>query len=211
MSQSIKETSLPFFNQIEVYHCFCEIYLIPASKNYLVVESESLQSDKVIPSVLDDKLTFRFQPAIRRAEKFKLSIFYINLKSIKLQGEMQLITSDTITGKKLSLDFENLVRAQILIKVQDLKVKIGRNSQINISGKASDQTIVAKGRSFYRAFDLLSDNVSLDIEQQIIMEVNVGKNITGMSKFGSKVYYKGNPNQVDVTSKYGSSLIKKDK
>lgn len=206
MGQALVETELNYFDELEVHQCPCELELVPANSNLLRVESVSFNSEKLKPIISNNRLHLLLPPPFSAYRQIKITLFYRTLTDIVLEGQMEVTSSKTISGNSFSMDLGNQVHANLEIDVDVLVTKATNGSVVIISGRARTQTIELY-KSEFEGFDLESETSRLNIREGRA-KINASQKIEGELKFGSKVIYKGDPAQVTVKVKYGSSLVK---
>ena len=207
-AQITSNSELENFNAIQVKYCNCTIELLPGTRNAMYVESASFRADKVFASFYDDKMVLNFQPPVTQQEKVKISITYTNLNSIYLLGPSIIKTNGIIETENLDLHFSDRVQADLEVNVKSLKVFANRGVMIELEGNAHEQSLEVKGSSQYQAFNLYSEIIDLKASEASILELQATQIIQGESNFGVNIYYMGDPETLQVQSKYGSTLIR---
>ena len=207
-AQATIDSELENFEAIEVKYCNCTIELLPGTRNAMYVESASFRADKVLASFYDDKMVLNFEPPVTQQEKVKISITYTNLNSIYLTGPSTIMTNGVIETENLDLHFGDRVQADLEVNVKFLKVFANRSAMIELEGNAQKQSLEVKSNSRYQAFNLYSEIIDLKASEGSILELQATQTIQGEANFGVNIYYMGDPETLQVPSKYGSNLIR---
>ena len=208
LAQMTSDAELENFNAIQVKYCYCTIELLPGTRNYMYVESVSFRADKVFTSFFDDIMVLNFNPPVTPQDEIKIFITYTNLKSIDLEGPSFIKTNGTIKTENLDLQFTGQVQADLEIDVETLDVFTNHGVMVELKGNAHKQSLELKGSSKYRAFNLSSEFIDLKASEGSILELHATQTIQGETIYGVNVYYMGDPETLQVQSKYGGALIR---
>ena len=208
LAQMTSDSELENFNAIQVKYCNCTIELLPGTRNYMYVESVSFRADKVFTSFFDDIMVFNFNPPVTPQDEIKIFITYTNLESIDLEGPSIIKTNGTIKTRNLELQFTGQVQADLEIDVESLDVFTNHGVMVKLKGNAHKQSLELKGSSKYRAFNLSSEFIDLKASEGSTLELHATQTIQGETIYGVNVYYMGDPETLQVQSKYGGALIR---
>ena len=208
LAQITSNSELENFNAIQVKYCNCTIELLPGTRNYMYVESTTFRADKVFTSFYDDIMELNFNPPVTQQDEIKIFITYTNLKSIDLEGPSIIKTNGIIKTENLDLRFKGQVQADLEIDVKSLKVFTNQGVMIEMKGYAQNQSLELKGSSKYGAFNLSSEIIVLKASEGSTLELQATKTIQGETNYGVNIYYMGDPETLQVQSKYGGALIK---
>jgi len=202
------ETELSYFDEAEISACDCTIELLPAEKNIVVVRSPRMLAEKIRPQILNDKLTLLYNSLVRSTDQITVTIHYTNLKSLKIGGPSKLITAEPIRGENFNLALGGGSEGAIEVINKELKVLLSNKSELKVSGEVEKQVIELRDKSVYSAFDLKSEKAIIQAENGCRAEVFAAESVEGVAKYGASILYKGNPEKIDIATKYGGSASK---
>lgn len=153
---------------------------------------------------------------IRQRQGFNLDpskniIVYVSspeFKKIEMFGSGDIASDNTIFGSNpLKLDVSGSCTINLNVNVPGVNADISGSGNIFLKGRSADLNISMSGSGNIKCFDLITDNVTLNISGSSDAEVTANKKLNIDVSGSGSVLYKGNPSINQKVS--GSGEVKK--
>jgi hypothetical protein len=202
-----QERKVSPFDAIEVSGAF-DVYLSLGSTQSVFVETDENLQPLIRTGVFGSTLKIDNKEPIHNSKCMKVYITVTDLKRIEVSGAVDIHTQNKLTLTELAIEISGATDAVLDIAVQKLEVSSSGGSNMKLSGMANKVDLDASGAVDIRAFELLTEIVSLDISGAGEVEINVTKELTASVSGAGTVRYKGNPAKID-TDVSGAGSVKK--
>lgn len=129
-----------------------------------------------------------------------------NIDNITMVGSIDLISSNVITIPSLSIVGAGACNIDMNIHSNSITLELAGSNNVNLKGVTHSLDLDMAGYGDFNSLELYSENVSLDLSGAVSSKVSskdfLDVNISGTGK----VYYKGNPELIQETSRNGRVL-----
>jgi len=187
-----EEVPVGSFSKIDVGSAF-KVYLKKGDKESVKLEIDEKYRDQVKIEVKGDKLMVSTKWNINNPEKMNLYIVFKSLNSIEASGACKIESESEITADRLNLDLSGAGKIDIKISVKSLSASLSGAGTMKLSGVAENQTVDLSGAADYKAYDLKSNRVNIEVSGAGNAEIFAEKVIEADISGAGSVYYKGNP------------------
>jgi hypothetical protein len=204
-----EERKVSSFNGIEVSGAF-DVLLSQGPVQSLIVEADQNLMKIIKTEVVGNTLRISQREPIRDAKSLKIFITVPEMKRIEVSGAVDIETQTKFTQNEMSLEISGATDAKLDLAVQKLEVSSSGGCDLKLSGVATVFAIDASGAVEVKAYDLLSESVSIDISGAGNAEVNASKEIKASVSGAGDVRYKGNPAKVWSDVSGAGSMRKAD-
>lgn len=182
------------------------LYLEQGSKEYLKIEAEDNIIRNITTEVNGGKLVVKFRNllvGVSAREPINVYLTVINLKELDASSGTS-ISSKEINTDTLKIDISSGAAGEMAVKANFIDVNLSSGSTLKISGIAESQKVNLSSGVVYRAADLISKNVKIDVSSGASAEVNASDNLDVSISSGGSVEYSGIPAIVSNISSGGS-------
>jgi hypothetical protein len=204
-----QERKVSAFNAIEVSGAF-DVYLSLGSAQSVIVEADDNLLPLIRTEVSGSTLKIENKEPIHNSKSLKVYITVTDLNRIEVSGAVDLHSQNKLTLTELSIEISGATDAFLDIAVQKLEVSSSGGSNLKLTGMANRVDLDASGAVDIRAFELLTEIVSLDISGAGEVDINVTKELNASVSGAGTVRYKGNPAKIDTDISGAGSVKKAD-
>jgi hypothetical protein len=128
-------------------------------------------------------------------------------KDIEVSGACDIRgTGPLSSNEEMTIDASGASTVDLQITAGKLRSDLSGSCHVNLKGQVNELSIHASGSSDIRAFDLVADNVELDLSGSSDAEVNANKRLDVEASGASHVIYKGKPSITQKSS--GASEVR---
>ncbi len=183
----------------------------------LVVKQENANAIKVQTDdnlqeyivVETDGSTLRIHPKdgfnIDPSKDIKVFVSAPSFNSFEASGACDITSDGQVTADNMmSFNLSGACGINVDVKCQKVKVECSGSSDVNLKGQTKDFDVSGSGSSDVKAFDLMAENVKIDIsgagDAQVYASVSLDVEVSG----SGDVKYKGNATTKQQVSGSGS-------
>lgn len=145
---------------------------------------------------------------VRKTVNVKVST--LDLENISASGgsKIQFVTPFSLDVLSLAASGGPDIRGEL--HVDDFSCSISGGGKSSLEGDCKNVSIIASGGSECHFYDLLSDNMNIEISGGSIAELFVNKTLKVFASGGSKIYYKGEGEIIEQVLDGGSIISKQN-
>ncbi len=205
---AVKEFEVESFSQIEA-NCNCDINIIPAEANKVVVESHQNLIDNLEIKNSGKELIIKEKQKVSQYDLLNINLYVTpNLEEIELNRQAKMKIAGTIKSNELKIkaDDQSSIH-QSYLDIKNLELDFSGQSIVNLSGTAIQLDVETSNEAQIDLSDLQSVEVKFNAEDNSSLKLNVMKDLRGQASDNAQVSYTGDPNK-DTTEK-GRALINK--
>ncbi|MFZ4522546.1 MAG: head GIN domain-containing protein [Bacteroidales bacterium] len=195
------------FDMIEVSGAF-DLIIKQGATEEVTVESDANLLPLIRTEVVGGTLTIETKKPVHHVTIMRVYITVKDLKKIDVSGAVDIKTDGRLTVPELYIDASGASDSKMEIAVQKLTLDCSGASKMRFSGSATDVNMDLSGASDIFGYDLLVENLDIDISGAGNAQVNVSKKIHAEISGAGSVKYKGSPTEIDQ-SVSGAGSIKK--
>ncbi|MGY5355301.1 GIN domain-containing protein [Wenyingzhuangia sp. IMCC45467] len=162
-------------------------------------------------NISDDNNELKLSTSLDKKFKsdLKVIIYYMpGLRNIKLANQVKITSRNVINEKFLELEAVNGVKANLSVKTKDLVSILSLGSKIALEGITESQKINASTKSFYDAFNLISEKAYVEAKTSNVA-VYVNQFLDANAKYKGEIIYMGDPYSVNEKTFLGKVIHKK--
>jgi len=182
------------------------LYLEQGAKEYLKVEAEDNIIQNITTEVNGGKLTVKFKNligGISATKPINIYLTVIDLKELDASSGTS-ISSKEIKSDSLKIDISSGAEGEMIVNAISVDVNLSSGSMLKLSGIVQNQEVNLSSGVDYRAADLASKNVKINVSSGAIGRVNVSDNLDVSISSGGSIEYSGTPAIVSNISSGGS-------
>jgi Putative auto-transporter adhesin, head GIN domain len=175
----------------------------------IVTGSEDVPNEDIVTEVKGNMLHVRFKDNKRHRnirQSPKIVVYYKNLDCIENSGAVNLKNEGTLKCNSLKIDVSGAGNINLNLETEKLNVDVSGAGNITLQGKATSQNYDMSGTSNIKAFDLVGQNVSMDISGTSNAKVHAKNSLDVDISGTGAVRYRGNPSNVRSSDSRTSSV-----
>lgn len=198
------EKETPYFDSIEIDDNL-SVTISSGDKPKVLVSGDEASAAAYTPDVKNNILKIN---ANEHTEALAIEIVVTDIKNISMRGASSLKGGNTIKAGDLKLTAHDAASIKLDLDVNNLHTLVEGAAGIKYSGKAVSHVIQIKGAASVAAYNLETDNTSVELSGAGSAQVNVKNELSGeISGLGS-ILYKEEPATVNVKTS-GLGTVKK--
>ena len=205
----IKENrELSAFNAIDVGSAF-HVFIKIGEPQSLLIETDDNLIPLIETKVKNGELTISTKKNITTPETMNVYITMAKLTKIELSGASKLIAEDILENDKMEIDLSGASRIKAAIKTHLLELDLSGASNASLSGHSTNLNIDASGASNLKLSELEVAEANIDCSGASNIWLWVLTKLEGEASGASNIYYKGDPQQVNVETSGAASVSRK--
>jgi hypothetical protein len=186
-----------------------DVYLKKGDKETLRVEVTGIKPGDVITEVSGDYLKIHMEDGeYPNGRTVKVYVSYVEVTKLSASSAGNIFADGPIKTKALSLSASSAGTIDIQIEVDDLEVSASSAADLELRGRARNVDIDASSAGEVDAYELVADDVQVDVSSGAAAKVNAVKEIDAHASSGGSIRYKGNPERSNTNSSSGGSVKK---
>lgn len=208
-AQTSETRKLDTFDEIKVSESI-SVRMKKGSINEAKIETRGVDTDRVETEVEGNTLYIKMKRGNYFSKNVEIELTYSNeLEAVSVSSSGSIIGSDEIATEKFEIKASSSGRADLILNVRELEVRVSSSADVILSGKAKFQEIDISSSGRLSAYDMDSEEVDVQVSSSGKAEVTVHGLIEGRASSSGKVYYRGNPDKVYVDTS-SSGKVRKD-
>lgn len=176
---------------------------IDGEENILQLIEVRKEGDKLI-------VGFKNNISISPTKDIKVYITAPEFHKLEGSGACTISNSGVITGNEVTLDLSGACNTHLNVDVNKLGIEASGASEIEVKGKAVYFSVDGSGSTSVSAFQLITENASIELSGAGDAEVFASKSLKADLSGAGSVTYKGNPPSVSKEISGAGSVSKAD-
>ena len=197
----IKDFKVESFSLVEV-NCNCDVNIIPAETNKVVVESHQNLIDNLEVKNSGKKLIINENKKVNQYDLMNVNVYVTqNLEEIKLTHQAKMKIAGALKSNELKISSKDQSSInQAYLDVKNLELDFSGQSINQLNGTAINLDVETSDESQSNLSELQSVEVKFNAEDNSGLKLNVMKDLRGQASDNAQVSYSGDPNK-DTTEK----------
>lgn len=193
------------FEKIEVSRGL-EVFLIPDSQEYVLVEADQNLHDVILTEVKDGKLEVYTRKFIRTAQSRKVYVHYVHLHGIKSASGAMVQSQGPLHSKRLEISASSGSRQILEVSAGQFEGGCSSGAQIELEGKAGKATLKASSGGQLRGHDFMASECHAKSSSGAHIWTGVKDKLLAEASSGGHIYYSGDPATTRFDSSSGGSI-----
>ncbi len=208
MTTEIREVAKNF-NAVESAGSFEVTIKDGAQDGKIKLEGESNILDKIEVKVERGTLILKQKPGFNFRTNKKVTITFNakNLKGVGLSGSGNITTEGMHKVESFKAGLSGSGDLDLKVSASDVNAGISGSGNIQLSGSTRKLTIGISGSGDVKAFDLNTTDVEIGVSGSGDVEVKVSGSLKASIAGSGDVYYKGQPDKVNVKAGGSGDVI----
>ncbi len=203
-----KERKINRFNEVSVGGSFT-VMLVEGKVGTLTIEGE----ENIIPYLEtkvkggDLRIGFKENVNIRTTKKIVVTVPFNNLSAVSLGGSGDINVTKEIDNSSVDFSIGGSGAIKARVNTSNVKTSIGGSGNIKLSGKTNNLKCSIGGSGNVKAFDLKTNRLKASIAGSGDVYIHVTSEIKAAMVGSGNIYYKGKPNNIDITSAGSGDVV----
>ena len=206
--------TVPSFNKLEI-QSVVQVEIYKGSVGKIEVEAENIDLSDIVSEVKNNTLILDLNHKRKKKNRYenltvKVKIYMEDIEAIRSYTASSFETMDNFDLDHLSIKMDQASKGYLKLNVENLDVRLNSASCLELEGRCTELDAHVNSASKLRAFELDTQDADVDASSVGRAEVNVTNNLKASASSMSKVFYKGNPSNLEE-SKSSMAKISKAK
>ncbi len=207
MAQNKETRNVGSFDEISVGQSI-DLYLIPGSKEEVVVEVDGTDLEDVITEVTGGELRIKMARGNYRNVDVKVTVTFKDLRSLDVSSSADVYSKGVIKADEFDLEVSSSGAASLELDVDQLEVECNSSGKAELKGSAKNMDVEVNSSGKLYAFDLQGGNVEIEANSSGKAEITLSGTLEAEANSSGKVYYKGSPTNVMIESNSSGKVSK---
>jgi hypothetical protein len=207
-AQTQRETrNLGSFDAVKISNSI-KAELVRGDQNKVEITVLGIEIGKVETSVVDGTLEVRLARGNFRNHTVEVVVTYVDIQGIEATTSATVIAKDKIVAEEAYLFSGTSAYLEANMEADVLNIEAATNAKIYVEGKVDGLGIRAFTNAEVDAKKLIADNVEVLANTAATVYFRTNGKIQGSAATAAKVYYTGNPKEVNVKTSTGGNISK---
>jgi hypothetical protein len=193
------------FEKIEVSRGL-EIFLVPDSQEYVMVEADENLHDVILTEVKNGTLEVYTRKFIRSAQSRKVYVHYVHLRGIKSTSGAMVQSQGPVHSKKLEISASSGSSQILEVSAGQFEGRCSSGAQIELKGKAGKAMLKASSGAQLRGNDFMASECHAKSSSGAHIWTGVKDKLVAEASSGGHIYYSGNPATTSFDSSSGGLI-----
>lgn len=183
-----------------------EVYLIPDSTEYVVVEADQNLHEYIHTELKGKTLEIYVEGRIRWADSRKVHVHFTRLNQVESSAGAQVRAEEVLKLKKLELSASSGSQQHLSLAVEELDADCSSGAQMHLSGSSLKVELQASSGSQLHATELSAERCKADASSGAQIGISVLAQLKAEASSGGQIHYRGTPEQLEVHKSSGGSI-----
>ena len=184
-----------------------EMTLVKGNEEKIELETDDFDRCDVKVRVEDGILRINVTKSLVKDADIKITVYYKQLRRIKVNAGVELFATDPIEIDKLELKANSGAQIELELKVNDLKARLAEGAQMHLSGTTESQTVTCSSGAIFYGHNLKSDYTYVNANTGARAEVVALMKMEATANTGGRVCYKGDPSDREIKDFLGGDVF----
>ncbi|WP_373494931.1 head GIN domain-containing protein [Aquiflexum sp.] len=196
------------FNAVKVSNSI-KAELVKGDQNIVEITVSGIDVGKVETTVVGETLEIRLARGNFRNHAVSVVVTYVELLGIEANTSASVVSKDPIVAQEAYLFATTNAYLEAEVEADVLSVDAATNARIFVRGEVDELNVKAFTNAEIDGKNLTGKQIELQANTAATIHFNAISTIEGSVATAAKVYYGGNPKDVDVKTSTGGSIQKR--
>lgn len=197
--------SLGAFNAVKVSNAI-KVELVKGSENKAELTVSGIELGKVETSIVDETLEIRLARGNFRNHNVEVKITYKDIQGIEALTSARVIAKSPIEASEAYLFASTSAYLEAEVEADVLNIEAATNAKIFVTGKVEKLGLRAFTNAEIDGQNLRANQVEVMANTAATVYFRTTGIIEGSAATAAKIYYKGNPKEVNVKTSTGGTI-----
>ena len=205
-AQTNEETrSLQSINAVKISNDI-EAELVKGDKNEIYIAASGIDLNRVSTAINKQTLEVKITGSNIGATAVKVKITYIDINELSATTAARVFVKSPLNARTIKVSAATSSYIEAEINSHALVLEAATNAKIFVNGSAETLDLKAFTNAEINGADLDVDEANVRVNTAASANFTVNESIKGSAATAGKVYYKGDPNFVDVKTNTGGAI-----
>jgi hypothetical protein len=182
-----------------------KVYLTEGRGGVIRITAEGIEPEQVVTEVTGNRLEVKPKSGILIGGDTEIIVeaTYTSLRELISNNGAEIYGRSTLRGDGLVIEAKNYGKAKVDIDVDSLSCTVISGGELTVSGRTKDLEAVVNKAGQLHGFELISDNVFVQIGTAGFAEVYASDLIEGTVKSAGGLRFRGEPNKERIETSGG--------
>jgi hypothetical protein len=187
-----------------------DVFLKQGNNETLSVEADENLHEYIITEVRDGILNVYTEANIRDAERKRVYVSMIDIKSVKTTSAGDVIGETPVKGDMIELSASSAGDIKLEVSAREIEINISSSGDMTLSGEADLLKADLSSAGDLNAYDLKVKEADVSVSSAGDADINVSEKITARASSAGDINYQGNPKYVDAHSSSAGGVHKRN-
>lgn len=197
--------SLGAFNAIKVSNAI-KVELVKGNENKAELTVSGIDLGKVETSIVDETLEIRLARGNFRNHNVEVKVTYMDIQGIEAMTSARVISKSPIEATEAYLFASTSAYLEAEVEADVLNIEAATNAKIFITGKVESIGLRAFTNAEIDGQNLRANQVEVLANTAATVYFRTSGIIEGSAATAAKIYYKGNPKEINVKTSTGGTI-----
>jgi len=197
--------NLGSFNAVKVSNAII-VELVQGNENKAELAVSGIDLGKVETSIVDETLEIRLARGNFRNHMVEVKVTYKDIQGIEALTSARVISKSPIEAKEAYLFASTSAYLEAEVEADVLNIEAATNAKIFISGKVESLGLRAFTNAEIDGQNLRANQVEVLANTAATVYFRTAGTIDGSVATVAKIYYKGNPKEINVKTSTGGTI-----
>ncbi|RZS94709.1 head GIN domain-containing protein [Cecembia calidifontis] len=197
--------SLGAFNAVKVSNAI-KVELVKGSENKAELTVSGIELGKVETSIVDETLEIRLARGNFRNHNVEVKITYKDIQGIEALTSARVIAKSPIEASEAYLFASTSAYLEAEVEADVLNIEAATNAKIFVTGKVEKLGLRAFTNAEIDGQNLRANQVEVMANTAATVYFRTTGIIEGSAATAAKIYYKGNPKEINVKTSTGGTI-----
>lgn len=205
-AQTRQETrTLQSFNAVKISNSI-EAELVKGDRNELEISASGIELDRISSQIDKQVLEVKITGSNFGATSVKVKVTYKDISEVSTSTAAKVFVKDPLAGKMVKINAATSSYVEAEVDTRNLLVDAATNAKVFISGNAETLDLKAFTNAEINGKNLEVDEAKVRVNTAASANFTVNESIEGSAATAGKVYYRGDPNSIDVRTNTGGAI-----
>lgn len=183
-----------------------EVYLIPDSTEYVVVEADQNLHEYIRTELKHNTLEIYVEGRIRWADSRKVLVHFARLNQLESSAGAIVRADEVLKLKALELSASSGSQQYLALAVEKLDADCSSGAQLHLSGQGLKVGLQASSGALLHAEEMSAERCEADVSSGAQIGIRVLEQLKAEASSGGQIRYSGNPEQLEMHKSSGGLI-----
>jgi hypothetical protein len=205
-AQTNQETRpLQSFNAVKVSNAI-EAELVKGDKNEIQIAASGIGLDRVSTAIDKQTLEVKITGSNLGGSSVKVTITYRDINEVSASTAAKVFVKDPLSARTVKINASTSSYIEAEVNSHAVVLDAATNAKVFITGSAETLDLKAFTNAEINGNDFDVDEANVRVNTAASANFTVNESIKGSAATAGKVYYRGDPNFVDVKTNTGGAI-----
>jgi hypothetical protein len=186
-----------------------DVTLRQGNRPRVIIITDEDNMEDVKTEMVGDELRLSVDGSWFRRHRVEARITYVNLESLDVSAGSDVESEGILRFEDLNLEASSGSDLKLTLEANEVNLRTSSGSDANLAGSSGSLYAKASSGSDIDAYDFEVEYAELELSSGSDVKIWVTGSLSVDASSGSDVYYKGDPEMLDINTSGGSDIHKR--